>query len=116
MKIILGSSSAGRRLVMSELGYDFEIMTPGIDEKAIRRARPEELVMAVAHAKADALLPNIHEPALVVVSDQVVLFKGMVREKPVDLDEAKRFLESYGDDPVETCGAVVVANTVSQKR
>lgn len=96
---------------MEELGYDFVVMPADIDEKAIRRDEPKELVMAIAQAKADALLPKIHEPALLVTADQVVLFKGVVHEKPVDAAEAKRFLASYVDAPVEVCGAIVVVNT-----
>ncbi len=116
MKIILGSASAGRKLIMEELGYDFVVMPADIDEKAIRRDDPQELVMAIANAKADALLPHIHEPALLITSDQVVLFKGVVHEKPVDAAEAKRFLASYVDAPVEVSGAIVVVNTATGKR
>ncbi|GMP81354.1 hypothetical protein CsSME_00036096 [Camellia sinensis var. sinensis] len=55
-KIILGSSSVARRKVLAEMGYDFTIMSADIDEKSIRKEKPEELVMALAEAKADAIL------------------------------------------------------------
>ena len=116
MKIILGSSSPGRKKVMEELGLDFEVMSPDIDEKAIRRDSPKELVMAIAQAKADALVVKIKEPSLLIVSDQVVLFKGKIREKPIDENEAKKFLLSYAHAPAETLGAVVVVDTETGKR
>lgn len=50
-KIILGSSSMARRQILAEMGYEFEIVTADIDEKSIRREKPEELVMALAEAK-----------------------------------------------------------------
>ncbi|THF94293.1 hypothetical protein TEA_020508 [Camellia sinensis var. sinensis] len=50
-KIILGSSSVARRKVLAEMGYDFTIMSADIDEKSIRKEKPEELVMALAEAK-----------------------------------------------------------------
>ncbi len=57
MKIILGSSSSGRKMVMEELGkelgFDFDVMIPDIDEKTIRLDNPRELVMAIAHAKTE---------------------------------------------------------------
>jgi septum formation protein len=120
MKTILGSSSAGRKLIMDELaqelGIDFKIMSPDIDEKAIRHNKPSDLVMAIANAKADALLSVIKEPAILICSDQVVLYKGQVREKPVNEKEAREFLLSYKDTGPETLGAVVVVNTETGKR
>lgn len=120
MKIILGSSSAGRKLIMTELaqefGFDFEVMSPDIDEKSIRSDTPDDLVMAIANAKADVLVSKIKEPAILICSDQVVLFEGKIREKPVDEKEARGFLQSYVNIHPETIGAVVVVNTKTGKR
>lgn len=58
-KIILGSSSMARRQILAEMGYEFEIVTADIDEKSIRREKPEELVMALAEAKADAIISKL---------------------------------------------------------
>ena len=38
MKIILGSGSKWRKIILEKAGYDFEVMTADIDEKAIRRS------------------------------------------------------------------------------
>lgn len=120
MKIILGSSSPGRRLIMDELSHElglkFEIMSPDIDEKLIRRNDPSELVMAIANAKADALVMKMKEPSILITSDQVVLYKNKIREKPVDEKEAREFLQSYTNVHLETLGAVVVVNTETHKR
>lgn len=120
MKVILGSSSAGRKLIMDELskeiGFEFEIVSPDIDEKAIRSKNPEDLVMAIANAKADALISKIQEPAILITSDQVVLCKDKIREKPVSEEEAREFLQSYADSHPKTLGAVVVVNTLTGKR
>lgn len=58
-KIILGSSSMPRQHILAEMGYDFTVMTADIDEKAIRKEKPEELVTALAEAKADAILSSL---------------------------------------------------------
>src|ERR1035437_10016311 len=111
MKIILGSSSAGRKLIMGELaqefGFDFEVMSPDIDEKAVRSDSPSDMVMAIANAKVDVLISKIKEPAILICSDQVVLYEGKIREKPVDEKEAREFLQSYAVVHPETLGAVV---------
>ncbi|HYF28930.1 MAG TPA: Maf family protein [Candidatus Paceibacterota bacterium] len=116
MKIILGSQSAGRRAVLSKMGYVFETISPDIDEKQIRFDDPKTLTLALAHAKADALLPRVPEPALLITSDQVVHYEGGIREKPETLEEARMFLKSYADHPATTVTAVVVANTVTGRR
>ena len=116
MKIILGSASEGRKKVMQELGLDFEIVPADIDEKAIRRDTPEELVLAVANAKADALVARISEPALLITSYQVILCEGELREKPRDVAEARKFLQSYNSSPAHAVGAVTVTNSATGKR
>ncbi|KAK6922717.1 Nucleoside triphosphate pyrophosphatase Maf-like protein [Dillenia turbinata] len=58
-KIILGSSSMARRKILAEMGYEFTIMTADIDEKSIRKEKPQELVMALAKAKADAIVSRL---------------------------------------------------------
>ncbi|KAG5542333.1 hypothetical protein RHGRI_022018 [Rhododendron griersonianum] len=58
-KIILGSSSVHRRKVLAEMGCDFTIMTADIDEKSIKRDTPEEMVMAIAEAKAEAIIAKL---------------------------------------------------------
>ena len=55
-RVVLGSQSATRRTILSEMKVQFECISPNIDEKAIRMEKPEDLVLALARAKADALI------------------------------------------------------------
>ncbi|XP_023525028.1 maf-like protein DDB_G0281937 [Cucurbita pepo subsp. pepo] len=117
-KIILGSSSEARRKVLSEMGYEFTIMSADIDEKAIRKEKPEELVVALAEAKAEAILGRLSiddfkkdaEPTLLITSDQVVIYEGVVREKPASKEEARKFLKDYSGGHAATLGSVLVTN------
>ncbi|OVA18722.1 Maf-like protein [Macleaya cordata] len=101
-KIILGSSSSSRRQILTEMGYEFTILTADIDEKDIRKEKPEELVMALAEAKADAIISRLQlsnfqekdaEPTLLITADTVVVYEGVIREKPSNKDEARRFIK-----------------------
>jgi septum formation protein len=116
MHIILGSQSQGRRELLSAMGYTFTIMPADIDERAIRFEDPGALTLALAHAKADALLPRIHKPALLITSDQVVVWQGKIREKPAHAEEAQAFLRGYAEGPAETVTAVVVTHTATGVR
>ena len=116
MKIILGSSSKFRQQILTEMGYDFEVISPDIDEKKIRDVDPKKLVLALAHAKAEAILKKIQEPAVIITADQVVTFKGEIREKPSSPEQVREFLESYGNNMSETVNGIVVTNTVNKKQ
>ncbi|XP_038905430.1 7-methyl-GTP pyrophosphatase isoform X1 [Benincasa hispida] len=145
-KIILGSSSVARRKILSEMGYEFTIMSADIDEKAIRKERPEELVVALAEAKADAIISNLQkihthekeaeptiliaadtaeailgrlsiddfmkdaEPTLLITSDQVVIYEGVIREKPASKEEARQFMKDFSGGHAATLGSVFVTN------
>ncbi|MBI4599791.1 Maf family protein [Candidatus Uhrbacteria bacterium] len=116
MTIILGSASKGRKRILEERGFTFDAMSADIDEKAIRDPDPEKLVLLLAHAKADALIPRIKEPAFLITSDQVVLCNGEILEKPENEDEERAMLQMYTTHPAETVAAVVVTNTETGER
>jgi septum formation protein len=81
-----------------------------------RSEDPGALTLALAHAKADALLPQIHEPALLITSDQVVVWQGKIHEKPKHAEEARAFLRGYAEGPAETVTAAVVTHTATGVR
>ncbi|XP_030950525.1 uncharacterized protein LOC126712251 isoform X2 [Quercus robur] len=118
-KIILGSSSIARRKILAEMGYEFTIMTADIDEKCIRKEKPEDLVMALAEAKADAILSKLQtisnqekddEQKILIAADTVVVYEGVVREKPSSKEEARQFLKDYSGGHAATVGSVLVTN------
>ncbi|MBI4268635.1 septum formation protein Maf [Candidatus Uhrbacteria bacterium] len=115
-KIILGSQSQGRKRILEEMGMQFDVATADIDEKMIRRDDPKDLVLTLAAAKADALQGKISEPALLITSDQVVVWNGVIREKPENEKEAREFLRGYNEHPATTVTAVVVTNLKTGKR
>lgn len=102
--------------MLERAGYLFEVMAADIDEKAIRSDDFEELPLLLARAKAEVLLKKIEEPAILITSDQVVVYNGELREKPSDEFMAREYLASYGDSSVRTNTAVVVVNTETGKR
>jgi septum formation protein len=112
-KLILGSSSKWRRRVMMKLGVPFDVISPDIDEKSIRRSDPFDLTYEIALAKADALLKEFDHPALIVTCDQVAVFGGEIREKPASADQAREWLRSYRGKTVQTVTAVVVTDVAA---
>ncbi|XP_024038922.1 maf-like protein DDB_G0281937 isoform X4 [Citrus clementina] len=119
VKIILGSSSMPRRKILAEMGYEFSVMAADIDEKSIRKEKPEDLVMAIAEAKADAIISKLQitdsqlgnvEQTILIVADTVVVYEGVIREKPSSREEARRFIKDYSGGQCATVGSVLVTN------
>ena len=121
LRIVLGSSSNNRRNFIRQLFQNVDLLNPDIDEKAIRSEDPYQLPMLIAKAKADALIgrnaiSRESLPAVLITSDQIALYKDEIREKPVDRDEAKRFLNSYCNSSVSTVCAVVATHLPSMRQ
>lgn len=114
--IILGSSSPWRRKIMDRLGLAYTVMSPDIDEKAIRDPDPRALVLKIGRAKAAALVPRVKAPGLIITSDQVTAWGGEIREKPVDAAEARRWLVDYGTAPLQTATSVVITETATGRQ
>ncbi|XP_057729741.1 uncharacterized protein LOC130945091 [Arachis stenosperma] len=125
IKIILGSSSKARRQILAEMGYEFTVMTADIDEKSIRKEKPEDLVMALAEAKADAIVQKLligsnlekdGPTTLLITADTVVVYQGIIREKPTSEKEAREFIKGYSGSHAGVVGSVMVTNLVTRKR
>lgn len=127
--IILGSQSQSRHAILREMGYtDFEVVTAGIDEKAIRAPAAEDLVVKLAHAKAEAILAKLalnpsytkrgddEPPVLLITADQVVVHEGVILEKPGSAEEARRVIRGYTRSPAITVGSILVTNLATGVR
>lgn len=120
-KIILGSASKWRRHILAEAGYEFKVMTADIDERNIRDADPEQLVLKIAHAKADAILPQINKKdrevyRYLLTCDQVVYCHHQVFEKPQSADEIRYFISHYQQYSAATYTAVLITDLKSSKQ
>jgi septum formation protein len=98
------------------MGYEFTVIDPNIDEKAIRNDDPVKLVVALAIAKAQAILSKINEAAILITADQVVRCNNKILEKPENKNEAREFLRMHSQYPVETITAIVVTNNTLNKK
>ncbi|CAH8281088.1 unnamed protein product [Arabidopsis lyrata] len=118
-KLILGSQSMARKRILADMGYDYTIVTADIDEKAIRTEKPEDLVVALAEAKANEIISKLGgesqfaqdpQPTLLITADTVVVYKGVIREKPTTKEEAREFIKGYSGSHGGVVGSVLVRN------
>ncbi|CAN6874482.1 unnamed protein product [Brassica oleracea] len=119
MVVERGFKSMARKKILGEMGYDFTIVTADIDEKAIRRDNPQDLVVALAQAKTDEIISKLGGqsqfaqdplPSLLITADTVVVYKGVIREKPISKEEARQFIKGYSGSHGSVVGSVIVSN------
>ena len=101
---ILGSSSKWRQSIFKKEFGSATFAVADIDEKSIRHPQAEMMTQIIAKAKADEILRRgdlLLENCVLVCCDQVIRFRGEVREKPESHEECRSFLQSYMDNPLE---------------
>ena len=112
--VILASTSASRRALLTHAGVAFEARAPGVDEDAAKasllaeRATPREVADALAELKA--IRVSARTPGLVIGADQTLDLGGALIDKAGSLDEARERLQRLRGRPHQLHSAVVVAS------
>ena len=83
-KLHLASTSPRRREILQSLGVDFDVVMVETDERPRQGEAPEELVLRLATAKAEAAT----DAEYVLGSDTVVVLGDRILGKPIDADDA----------------------------
>ncbi|MCP4968776.1 MAG: septum formation protein Maf [bacterium] len=91
--LVLASGSPRRRLLLSMAGFEFEVVSPDIEEIRLADEPPEEFVVRMAKEKAEVVAAS-HSNAFVLGFDTSVALGERVYGKPVDEDEAAEMLLS----------------------
>ena len=87
LKLILASSSPYRRELLERLKIPFETIAPEVDETPQTNETPQRLVERLAIAKAQKIAAQ-QTGALVIGSDQVAVYNGLIVGKPHGYDKA----------------------------
>jgi len=88
--LVLASGSPQRRAILEQLGVDFEVAVPGVEE--LDQGEPGPLVLENALRKARAVAARSAGGAVVLGVDTVVSLDGQVFGKPRDAREAEGYL------------------------
>lgn len=93
-RIILASGSSGRRWLMEEAGYSFEVKVSQVEEPLGGFADPASFVQGVAWSKARAVAETLGKAqrTVVIAADTIGWLDGMPLLKPDDADHARSML------------------------
>jgi septum formation protein len=93
-RLILASGSHGRRYLLEQAGYTFEIKPANIDEPTEARLGDcRHYVAELAWLKASAVAPIVYD-GLIIAADTVGWLNGKVVGKPEDEADASRIIRS----------------------
>src|SRR5262245_6186010 len=101
--LILASRSPQRRAILEQLGVDFRVEAPDVEELA--SGEPRAVVLENARRKARAVAGD-----RVLAVDTAVVLDGRVFGKPGDGDEAETFLRRLSGRTHEVMSGIVVLN------
>lgn len=87
--LILASTSKYRKELLSQLGWPFEAVAPGVDEDALKKEdlSCDQLALELSRLKAKAVYLK-YEGSCVIGSDQVCHLDGSILSKPGSRDKA----------------------------
>ena len=89
-RVLLASASPRRRELLAQLGLQFDIAAPDVDETPLQGEAPVPYVGRLAVAKAEAVPADAE--TLVIAADTTVEIDGDILAKPADVAEARAML------------------------
>ena len=107
-KLILASGSPRRSEILNSVGWAFTKAVPDIDESEREGESPEDYVRRLAEEKA-RVIANSYPDEIVLAADTTVVIDGQIVGKPIDLDDARRMIETLAGNWHEVLTGVAVA-------
>ncbi len=95
MKLILASASPRRAQILRDAGISFAVLSSAVDETPYPGETPQQMVLRLAHAKAELVAARAIGPAILIAADTVVVLDGQILGKPRSTDDARRMLQLF---------------------
>ena len=87
MKLILASSSKQRREILNNLGLKYEVVKSLVEESS-SNTDPCEYVKDLSKDKANSVVEQVKEKAVIIAADSIIYMDGKIYEKPKNKEEA----------------------------
>ena len=107
-KIILASGSPRRRELLKDIGIEFEIYKPDVDESRLENEKPEDLCLRLSRLKAKTGAKKFPD-SIIISADTIVVIDGKILGKPHDREDAFRMLKILQGREHEVITGVSVA-------
>lgn len=114
-KILLGSGSPRRKLLLKELGLNFRFLISETDETPLPGLLRGEIAKYLSEEKANVLKNKIHENEILVTADTIVWLDSYMLGKPANSEEAFNMLNSLSGNKHQVYTGVTIMNIKSKK-
>jgi septum formation protein len=105
--LLLASNSPRRAALLAEAGFDFETVSPRIEEKFDVDLTLRELALWNAIRKGTSVA-RMRPNRVVLAADTLIALEGKVIGKPADLSAAAQILRRLSGQTHEVCSAVFI--------
>ena len=92
-KLVLASASPRRKLLLSQLGLEFEVKESGVNEDGHDGLHPEQYVSTLSAKKASSVGSG-EQDAIIVGADTIVVIDDKILNKPLSEQEAGDMLRT----------------------
>jgi len=110
--LVLASGSPRRAALLSQGGFEFEVVAPRVAEKFDALLTLRELTLWNAIRKGMAIAQT-RPDAVVLAADTLVALDNRIIGKPADLSEAARMLRRLSGRTHEVCSSVAIYRQTS---
>jgi septum formation protein len=112
--LLLASNSPRRRVLLAEAGFNFENLSPNVDEKADVDLTARELTLCNAIRKG-IWIARQHRDKVVLAADTLVVLENSIIGKPRDLADAAEILRRLSGRVHEVCSAVFICHLAAAR-
>lgn len=115
--LVLASTSPRRRELLSEHGYEFEVVSPPFEEPSEQKAHvpARHFAESLAFFKAGSIAEKLPQKTI-LGADTIAFIEGRIIGKPRDREDAHRILKLLSDTTHEVITGVALVHAESERR
>lgn len=108
-KVILGTTSAPRRKVFTDLGINYEVIASNFEEN-LEKTDPQSYVSNTCLRKFEEIIEKNHEKEfdILITCDTIVVHNNRILEKPQSDEEVFQWFRNYSNNYVACFTSVVI--------
>jgi septum formation protein len=117
-RLILGSSSTIRRMILETSIYDFDIYNPDIDETLYEYLEPIEKVKKIAFEKNRKISElEKYQNSIIIAADTLCLLpNGITLQKPSNIDESIKMSMQQSGQTIKAITGISISFVRNNKR
>ncbi len=114
-QLILASQSPRRKMLLEEIGLNFEVIALSIDESYPKEILAEQVPEYLAKKKALPFLKNIQDKQIIITSDTVVILENEILGKPKNDKASVKLLQKLSGKTHKVVTGICITTKKTQK-